>query len=196
MLPHELVHTLYSHADPEVLMSVEGMNPGSQAHLQSAKTELGVADLLGLAVWGDGVPCNFDRTESLECFCLSLPGLPAAFKTFRVPLAAITKKFVIKGDTFDDILSIVQWSLEACALGVFPARRHDGAVFQRSDKQRAKQALKPLGCSAELVEVRGDWQFYKTCFGLPGWRENAGCCWRCRARSLAVAVAVAVAVVV
>ena len=72
MLPHELVHTLYSHADPEVLMSVEGMNPGSQAHLQSAKTELGVADLLGLAVWGDGVPCNFDRTESLECFCLCL----------------------------------------------------------------------------------------------------------------------------
>ena len=94
-----------------------------------------------------------------------------------MPLAANTKKFVIKGDTFDDILSIVQWSLEACALGVFPARRHDGAVFQRSDKQRAKQALKPLGCSAVLVEVRGDWQFYKTCFGLPGWRENAGCCW-------------------
>jgi hypothetical protein len=36
-----------------------------------------------------------------------------------------------------------------------------------------------LGCRGALVEVRGDWKFMKEVFYLPGWNENAGCCWRC-----------------
>ena len=42
------------------------------------------------------------------------------------------------------------------------------------------QAGADLGVAAALVEVRGDWAFFKECFSFPGWRELKGCCWRCR----------------
>ena len=45
---------------------------------------------------------------------------------------------------------------------------------------RSKKAGAALGVAAALVEVRGDWQFFKECFAFPGWKELAGCCWRCR----------------
>lgn len=44
-------------------------------------------------------------------------------------------------------------------------------------------ANKPLGCTALLTEVRGDWEMYKNTFGLSGWADKgpAGCCYRCYA---------------
>ena len=68
-----------------------------------------------------------------------------------------------------------------CCIGNFPSHRHDGTAFGKLDRTRAKKALQSLGCCAVLTEVRGDWQFFKSCFGLPGWRENSGCCWLCKA---------------
>ena len=146
LLPHELAHALHGKANSAVLFETSGMTAASQQHLLPVKEELAVRDLLAVSIWGDGVPCNWDRTESVECFTLSLPGLPDKWKNLRIPLAAITKKFVVKQQTFDDILEILTWSLRMCCIGNFPTHTHDGTAFGTLDRTRAKKALQPLGC--------------------------------------------------
>jgi hypothetical protein len=181
LLPHELLHCLSEHANREVLHGIEELEGGSLEHFLKAKQQLGGGDFVPVALWGDGVPCNYDRTESLEAFTLSLPGLKGPNRLLRIPLACLTKKFVIKEETFDDILEVIAWSFRVSSVGLFPATRHDGACFLKSDLWRSKRALRPLGSSGILTEIRGDWVFYKSCFRLPAWNENAGCCWRCDA---------------
>ena len=58
--------------------------------------------------------------------------------------------------------------------------RHDGGAWQPSDAYRKRLSGKELGFQGALVTVRGDWAAFTTTFGLPGWGEARGCCWRCR----------------
>ncbi len=78
LLPHELVGNLLREHSPETLTQQTWMDPTTSSHLERAKSELGLATaqpLLGLGLWMDGVPCNWDRTDSLEVFSLNLPGI-------------------------------------------------------------------------------------------------------------------------
>ena len=88
-------------------------------HVLGAKQQLGGGDFVPVALWGDGVPCNFDRTESLGAFTLSLPGLQGPLRLLRIPLACLTKKFVIEEETSDDILEVVAWSFRISSVGFF-----------------------------------------------------------------------------
>lgn len=96
-------------------------------------------------------------------------------------MCGLTKRFMVKNETYDMILEIIVWSLRFCALGVFPSSRHDGEAWMPEDARRRALGGKPLGARALLVELRGDWAFYKQVLRLPGWSENKGCCWHCQA---------------
>jgi hypothetical protein len=124
------------------------------------------------------VPMNFDRTQSLEVFSLCLPGLLGIHNNFRFPIIALPKKYMVKGDTKDDIMSIIAWSFQQLAAGRFPASRHDGTAWNSTDVWRKQKSLKPLPRTV-LVEVKGDWAFMKDCFRFPQFNELAGCCWLC-----------------
>lgn len=76
-------------------------------------------------------------------------------------------------------MAIVAWSLKALAIGVFPAKRHDGLPFNATDVGRQALALTSIGCKAALVEVRADWKFFKEVFNLAGWNTRSGLCWKC-----------------
>ena len=92
ILPHEVVEVLVRRGPgKEALLCQDGMCMESRRHLQQACDELKVAQLLGLGLWLDGVPCNWDRSASLEVVALSLPGLPEESKNFRLPLTVIEK---------------------------------------------------------------------------------------------------------
>jgi len=175
-LPHELLGSLLLVNSANALLQTDGLNPCVAEHVQKAERCSGCR-YMPFGIWGDGVPCNWDRTQSLECFSLSLPGLQGTGANIRFPLAVINKKHCIKHDTFDDIMSVLVWSFQICALGVYPSVDHQGNALQ--DKKRLKLVGKDIGLRAILAEVRGDWKFYKDTFRLPAWNEKKGCCWKC-----------------
>ena len=157
------------------------MEPRTKEHLDVVKQELQCDELLGLGLWIDGAPYNWDRSESLEIVSLNLPGLEGKHSNMRIPLVAIPKRFVATDETFHDLMEIVLWSLRQLAVGTHPVRRHDNEDWHSDDINRQKNAGKPLRIKAALVEVRGDWLMMKEVFNLPAWNEKSGCCWLCAA---------------
>lgn len=178
LLPHEIIFMMANKmTNHDALYNVQGMAEISKENLSRACQELGEERLLGLGLWGDGVPCNYDRSQSMEMLCWSLPGLVNTFGLMRVPFTCINKKFFLKNKTWDSILLIMTWSLMVLASGVMPEFGHDG---QRLTGKRAKWAGKPVPKTI-CVEIRSDWAFLKQCFRFPAHNEKAGICWMCTA---------------
>lgn len=120
MLIHELIFQLMKTNDKDQLLNQPNLGCNGSKHLNQAAKELGLQaseKLLAIGIWSDGVPFNWDRTESLEVVSMSLPGLGGSgpgmstLQQFRVPLCAIPKKFLIKEETMDAIFSVVAWSM-------------------------------------------------------------------------------------
>jgi hypothetical protein len=63
-----------------------------------------------------------------------------------------------------------------------PSSRHDGKPWKADDVARSKKGGSALGFVAGLLQVRGDWAFYKEVFEFPGWQSKQ-CCWRCCANN-------------
>ena len=97
---------------------------------------------MGVGLWLDGVPCNWDRSESVKCVTLNMPGLSGEFGNLRMPIALVEHKYVLKHKTFDDIFAVVAWSLRQCAIGKQPSRRHDNLPW-------------PFFCQ-HLISAKGD----------------------------------------
>ena len=135
-LPHEILATLGQHGNITHMLCKDGLDAVSRAHLLHCEAEAG-CPLIGLGLWGDGAPCNWDRSEALEVFSLNIPGLAnETNKTLRIPITGLSKKTLVTMHTFDDILEVVAWSLRYCALGQYPKERHDHADWKESDKWR------------------------------------------------------------
>ena len=179
LLPHELLAALARNGDAEVLHDTSHLDASSRTHLLGCVERVGGGPVVPLGLWGDGAPCNWDRTESLELLSLNLPGQGGRWRTLRLPLTGLSRRNVAP-HTFDDLIRVLVWSLEALAAGCWPRTRHDGGAWlQPADGRRARRAGQPLGTRAALVEVRGDWKFLKETFKLPGWNTLSGICWRC-----------------
>lgn len=181
LLPHEVVAALAKRGSRDNLLCKEGMSTEAKAHLEAVSEELGLTEALGLGVWLDGVPCNWDRSQSLECVALSFPGWVGQHANIRFPITVIQKRHCVKHKTLDEILSIISWSLTCLAEGCMPVARHDNTPWLPGDHLRKKQAAQSTGLHGILAEVRGDWSCFKSVFRLPSWNERGGCCWRCRA---------------
>jgi hypothetical protein len=181
LLPHELVWCLSEHSrDETALFQHGGLCKQSADHLANCAQLMGISlhELVAVNFWGDGVPMNFDRTQSLEVFSMAFPGLAAEHHNLRFPITVIPKKYVAKQKTKDDILKIISWSMEHLAAGMFPVQRHDAEPWQHSDTWRKRKSNQPLPRGI-LVEVKGDWAFMKDCFRFPQHNEKQGCCWLC-----------------
>ena len=181
-LPHELLHALASKNATSVLADQRGMTASTKAHVAGAAAALGLPaeELISFGIWGDGVPCNWDRSQAVDMFTLYMPGLPPGKQELRLPICGLNRKFVVASHTFDDICAIIAWSFQQCALGTMPSCRHDGSQFNCTDSKRKKMAKKTFP-KAILAEVKGDWAFYKQCFRYPQQNERGGICFRCEA---------------
>lgn len=178
LLPHEVVASLARASDAEKLRSKDGLDPNTLAHLCRCEEASG-SSLLGLGLWGDGVPCNWDRSESVQVFSLNLPGLPPPWRGLRIPLVGFSKKHFAGKATHDSVMEVLAWSFQQLAMGRWPMARHDGLDWQPGDAKRQRKAGQAVLRSA-LVELRGDWAHMKECFGFPAWNEVAGICWLCK----------------
>ena len=142
MLPHELLHALLrKHSNEEVLLEQRGLATQSQTNLAKAAGEMNLeaSSIVPLGLWVDGVPCNWDRGQSLECVCMSFPGGTSQLANMRLPLTVINKKFVCE-HTFDDVFEVLQWSMTALAANRFPERRHDGLPWDATPDSRRKKS--------------------------------------------------------
>ena len=178
-LPHELLWHLADQNDLEAVIDEAAIEPGRKAKLDELKAVWGCNQALACGLWIDGCPCNWDRSSSLEVMTLNILNVNAQNKALRLPLFVMPKKYIAKQETFQAALSVVAWSFQQAAAGVWPAARHDGTAWNKCDRFRAKKSGAPLGVNAFLLELRGDWLMYKEVFGFPAWNEKAGCCIRC-----------------
>ena len=107
--------------------------------MDAVQAQIGPA--VALSFWCDGIPCNWDRSMSLEVMSWGLPG---AHDTFRMPILALQKRFVAKAETFQDICDVLLWDLESLGSGVRPLRRQDGLAWLTEDRIRKINAGKDL----------------------------------------------------
>jgi hypothetical protein len=178
MLPHECLANMALESNISSLCDSSQLDPEDKAHLKDWQSKLLSDSVVPVGLWIDGTPCNFDRSESLESVCWNLPG-NASQKSMRVPITAVTKRHLLKEESFDEILAVVAWSFQCLADGVYPTCRHDGTQFNTTDAKRKLKQGKDLGVRALLMQARGDWKMYKETFRLPGWQGNGHCCYRC-----------------
>lgn len=177
LLPHEILKSLVSLNGSDVLLRSQHAEvaPDVAEHLATVKAALSCDAVLGCGLWVDGVPYSNDRTQSVDIVSMNIVGQT----TMRIPLTAFPKNFIAKGQTMDDIMSVLAWSFRHCALGSMPGCRHDGTAFNKTDSHRRKLAQEQIGLRACLAEVRGDWSMLKDVFRFPGWQEKGHICWRC-----------------
>lgn len=174
LLPHDCIHKFGQSCNAQVLYSMEALCQSSKAHLQQAMRELD-CDLIPIGMWGDGTPCNWDRTQSIQTYCFNLPGQPGAAGQIRIVMTALNKKFLRSKHTNHDIMEVLQWSFRCLGLGVMPSIGHTGQPLKG---KRSKYAGQPIP-RAVLCEVRSDWAWLKETFGFPQHNEKAGICWQC-----------------
>ena len=182
-LPLEILEVLWELGDAAVLSSESNLDTAGKKHMQWMRQALGVSQLLGWGLHGDGVPCNYDRTESVVMMSLNLPGMPGKYGRMRIPLC-IFPDYAVSEDTFDDILAVFAWSMRHLLSGSRPCCRHDGSAFNSTDRRRAKKyAENPsLPFRACCNQVRADWDWMGKCFHLPFHGVKEGCCWLCRCK--------------
>jgi hypothetical protein len=180
LLPHEILQALLQVGDHSTLASRTGMDPKTLEHLEKSSADHADGrSFLGVGLWSDGIPVNWDRTESVECVTMSLPGLTGKYKNLRIPLVAVSRKQVSEHTMFD-IMSVLQWSLAFAGAGVWPNKRHDSAEWTDKDSYRRRRTGN-LSCRAALVEMRGDWMMFASVMGFPAHSTATGMCWLCNA---------------
>ena len=106
ILPHELVATFFQWGEPEFILGQQVLQEDADLlarHAAACQPPKDPKTLFPLGIWSDGVPCNFDRTQSLEVVAMSFPSLPG----IRVPLFVIKKCFQIKQCTMDSIFRVL-----------------------------------------------------------------------------------------
>ena len=148
LLPHEMLDVI-SRFDKDALADLSGLDGHTTQLYNDVKQKIG-QDFTPLGVWGDGVPVQWDRAESIEVISYSLPGNSGRLKSLRMPFVCVSRKNIAKGQTFERMLKVLVWSLEAMASGIWPTCRHDG---QELDKARAAKKGSPLNFKAVLLEV-------------------------------------------
>ena len=128
LVPHEILYQFNEYSDISEFGNLESLPREDMAILQRGadilKTE--AEKLVPLGLWMDGVPCSWDRSQSLNVLTLSFPALQGPKRNIRIPLFGLRQHCVVKHRTMDAMVTVLCWSLECLFLGVMPSHRHDG----------------------------------------------------------------------
>ena len=181
-LPHEYLFCIHADCDEAVLFDLSACDPLTLRHLQYCETASAVR-LVPLGLWGDGVPIQWERAETIETLSMNFCGISGPHRNLRLPLVTIASKHVC-GNTWTDISEVLAWSFRQCTLGTWPSVRHDGSVFTAADRKNrrgwsGRHIPRPIAVRGVLVEMRMDWKYYVSVLGLPAHNLHVGNCWRC-----------------
>lgn len=135
---------------------------------------------IGLGIHGDGVA--HQTSGSVEVFSWNF--LNEASGGERFLSAVVDKQYCCQcgcsgRHTTDHIMRVLAWSFTCILNGDYPTSRDDGTAWGKFDKDR--RSLKgSLGGRGGILQIRGDWSWYKQIFQFPGWSNNR-ICWCCKA---------------
>ena len=182
-LPHEYLYCIQQNGCIDKLRDLSGCDPLTLQHLRSCEAAAD-ANFIPLGLWGDGVPIQWERAESIETLSMNFCGHSGAHRNLRLPLVTIASKH-ISDNTWTDISEVLAWSFRHCTLGTWPTVRHDGSCFTKADRLNrqgwsGRHIPRPVTVRAILVEMRMDWKYYSSVFGMPAHNLHIGNCWRCR----------------
>lgn len=79
------------------------------------------------------------------------------------------------------IFRLVRWTLEATAVGKWPASRHDCSRWISSDKLRAVLASQNLNFQGSPINIKTDWAEMTVSLGLTNWSSSSSPCPHCDA---------------
>ena len=79
------------------------------------------------------------------------------------------------------IMSMLAWSFEHMATGVYPASRHDGLEWTADDRLRQTDSGGNLGFRGMCLFVKGDWCEFVHTLAFPSWRDKRSPCLFCKA---------------
>jgi len=181
LLPSELLECLWKYGLKDVLLSQDNYDKLTRDHHRWMQQQLNVEELFGFGLHGDGVPCNYDRTESVMLTSLNLPGLTGRNGRLRIPLI-ILPDHCISDNTFDDVYEVLAWDMRSLLSGVRHDCRHDKTPWDPvKDKKRSKMHGQRDFRSC-LVQVRSDWDWLTKCYHFPGHGSKHEFCWMCKCK--------------
>ena len=174
LLPHELLFALVANSaeGSSCFEETDGLDSTTFAHVLKI-SQSWQKPLVAISLWQDAVPYNWDRSESLEVYSWSLPGLsdPKA-RNMRFPVVVCPNHWTVK-ETHMQIMEVLSWSFAALAEGCWPQHGPHGGVWHNPHSGS-------FGFLAACVEFKGDWKMLSSLIGLPMWKNKDGVCWRCQ----------------
>ena len=147
------------------------------------KLKLESSTFVPLGLHADGVP--HQKRKTIEVFHWNFLGEANTSPSLsRILATVVESSFACQcgcqgRHTLDAIMEVLCWSFTSIITGSFPKTRHDGSAFTSQEKQRST-LVGPLGAHGGILQVRGDWSYYKRLFSFPGWQSKR-ICWRCAA---------------
>ena len=147
------------------------------------KLKLESSTFVPLGLHADGVP--HQKRKTIEVFHWNFLGEANTSPSLsRILATVVESSFACQcgcqgRHTLDAIMEVLCWSFRSIITGSFPKTRHDGSAFTSQEKQRST-LVGPLGAHGGILQVRGDWSYYKRLFSFPGWQSKR-ICWRCAA---------------
>ena len=105
LCPHDLIHQLViqDHRCLQVLQDTGGLDETGAAHIAQLAKDW-CAQPIPVSLWQDGVPFNWDRSESLEVFSISFPGLSSGQeRNLRFPVTVLPHSFLLQGHFSKDL---------------------------------------------------------------------------------------------
>ena len=177
LLPSEVLETIWKFGVKEVLLGTDFYDKLTRDHLEWMKQQLNVQELWGFGLHGDGVPCNYDRTESVMLTSINLPGLTGRNGRLRIPIC-ILPDHCISENTFDDIYEVLAWDMRSLQSGVRQERRHDMGPWDKATDKKKSNLHGDRDFRSCLVQVRSDWEWLNKCYHFPGHRSHE-MCWLC-----------------
>jgi hypothetical protein len=178
LLPSEILETIWTFGVEEVLLQDDNYDKLTKDHLAWMKRQLNDPKLWGFGLHGDGVPCNYDRTESVMLTSINLPGLTGRNGRLRIPLV-ILPDHCISDNTFDDINEVIAWDMRSLLCGVRQECRHDMSAWDKATDRKRSHLHGNRRFRSCLVQVRSDWDWLTKCYHFPGHASKEEMCWMC-----------------
>ena len=96
--------------------------------------------------------------------------------TGRLLASVLPHRFKLARRTTRQLLAVMCWSFNVMLTGLYPSHDHRGLPFSEDDPRR-EWSGRPLaeGWRAGCVELRGDWAFQASVYGVPHWTSDHMC---------------------
>ena len=182
MLPHEMLHKLVGDVgiegfvipEPE-LNADHGVGALVREWVQHTDVDVGLeaaASVVPIGTHADGVQYSSSiragGAKSVIGVSWNLLSGSAKQRARRFLFCALLKSDLCDCGcggfhSFQDVFRVWSWSMGLSRGGKSPERRHDGKPWTAHDRKRRMPAGEQLPLAA-LLQLRGDWEWYCTCF--------------------------------